>query len=79
MEVLTEYKGVVMGKRGETLKKISTLTGAEVIRKRGDVYIVSGTEDQRQRAKAHIKIIIVSRSIQSLFPLKAFEQDKIKD
>ena len=60
VEVPSEYKGLVIGKGGDNLRNISTQTGAKVIRKQGDVYIVSGTEEQRQQAKVHIKIIIVS-------------------
>ena len=49
-----------MGKRGDNLRDISTQTGAKLIRKEGEVYIVSGTEEQRQQAKVHIKVKIVS-------------------
>lgn len=63
VEVPSEYKGLVIGKGGDNLRNISTQTGAKVIRKQGDVYIVSGTEEQRQQAKVHIKIIIVSGSV----------------
>ena len=61
MEIPSEYKGLVMGKGGDTLRNISTQTGAKVIRKGGEVYIVSGTEEQREQARVHIKIIMVSR------------------
>ena len=60
VEVPAGYKGIVFGKWGETLKKISAQTGATVIRKQGEVYIVGGTDEQRQQAKVQIKIIIVS-------------------
>ena len=63
VDVPSKYKGLVMGKGGDNLRKISTQTGAKVIRKQGDVYIVGGTEEQRQQAKVHIKIIIVSGSV----------------
>lgn len=63
VEVPSEYKGLVIGKGGDNLRNISTQTGAKVIRKQGDVYIVGGTEEQRQQAKVHIKIIIVSGSV----------------
>ena len=49
-----------MGKGGDNLRNISTQTGAKVVRKQGEVYIASGTEEQRQQAKVLIKIIIVS-------------------
>ena len=60
MEVPDEYKGLVIGKGGETLAKLSKKTGSKVIRKKGEVYIVSGTEEQRRQAKVLIKIMIVS-------------------
>ena len=60
MEIPDEYKGLVIGKKGSNLKRISSQTGAKVIRKDREVYIVSGTEEQRQKAKVHIKIAIVS-------------------
>ena len=59
-----KYKGLVIGKEGNNLKRISSWTGARVIRSNGEVYIVSGTEEQRQKAKVHIKIKIVSTSHQ---------------
>ena len=75
VEVPREYKGLVLGKRGRTLKNISTQTGAKVILRDEEVYIVSGTEEQRQQATLHIKTIIVSRSMLFLyifFQLKNF-------
>ena len=60
VEIPDEYKGLVMGRGGDNLRHISTQTGAKVIRKQGDVYIASGTEQQRQQAKVLIKINIVS-------------------
>ena len=49
-----------MGKGGYNLSCISTKTGAKLIRKAGEVYIVSGTEEQKQLARLHIKVEIVS-------------------
>ena len=63
VEVPQEYKGLVIGKGRDTLRNISTQTGANVILKGGEVYIASGTEEQREQARVHIKIIIVSRSL----------------
>ena len=60
IEIADEYKGLVMVKGGDNLRNISTQTGAKVVRKQGEVYIASGTEEQRQQAKVLIKIIIVS-------------------
>ena len=60
VEVPDEYKGLVIGKGGDNLRYISTLTGARVIRKDGEVYVTSGTREQREQAKAHIKSQIVS-------------------
>ena len=63
VEVPDKHKGLVIGKGGDNLSDISTVTGAKVIRKGGEIYIVSGTKEQRQRAKVHIRIIIVSKSV----------------
>lgn len=61
MEIPEGYKGLVIGKGGSRLRRISNQTGAKVIRKSDrEVYIVSGTEEQKQKAKVHIKITIVS-------------------
>lgn len=61
MEIPARYKGIVIGKEGNNLRRINNQTGAKVIRKSDrEVYIVSGTEEQRQKAKVHIKITIVS-------------------
>ena len=61
VEIPEGYKGLVIGKEGSNLRRISNQTGAKVIRKSDrEVYIVSGTEEQRQKAKVHIKIAIVS-------------------
>ena len=60
VEVPDKHKGLVIGKGGDNLSDISTVTGAKVIRKGGEIYIVSGTKEKRQRAKVHIRIIIVS-------------------
>ena len=61
VEIPEGYKGLVIGKEGSNLRRISNQTGAKVIRKSDrEVYIVSGTEEQRQKAKVHIKITIVS-------------------
>lgn len=63
VEVPDKHKGLVIGKGGDSLNEISTVTGAKVIRKGGEIYIVSGTGEQRQRAKVHIRIKIVSTSV----------------
>ena len=60
VEIPSKYKGLVIGKGGDNLRDISTQTGAKVTSKEGEVYIVSGTEKQRQQAKVHIKTIVVS-------------------
>lgn len=52
-----------MGIGGDNLRNISTETGAKVIRKDGEVYIVSGTTQQRQQAKLYIGNVIVSINI----------------
>lgn len=56
-----------MGKGGDNLRDISTQTGAKVTRKDGEVYIASGTEQQRQHAKLYISTIIVSSFLHRIF------------
>ena len=62
MDIPAEYKGLIIGKGGANLREISNETGAEVIRKRGEVYIIYGTENQREQAKVNIGIRVVGRS-----------------
>ena len=59
VEVPDEFKGLVIGKDGDNLRHISTLTGAKVISYQGDIYVVSGTDEQRERAKVEIRMKIV--------------------
>ena len=49
-----------MGRGGDNLSFISTKTGAKLIRKEGEVYIVSGTDEQKEQARLHIKLALVS-------------------
>lgn len=78
MPVPAEYKGLVIGRGGDKLREISTQTGAKVILKVADgevsaeVYIVSGTEEQRQLAKLKIGLIIVGRAVNSSLKLKRY-------
>ena len=50
----------MIGKRGENLRQISRQTGAELMRKDGNVYLTSGTEEQRQHVKQLIIELVVS-------------------
>ena len=60
VEIPSEWKGFVIGKRGENLRQSSSQTGADWIRKGGNVYLASGTEEQRQHAKKCIIEMVVS-------------------
>ena len=62
VEIPAEYKGLIIGKGGANLHEISEQTGAEVSRRRGEVYITSGTEHQRAQAKVNLGIKLVRRS-----------------
>lgn len=55
-----DFKGLVMGSGGYNLNFISTKTGAKLIRKGREAYIVSGTDKQKEQARLHIKAAIVS-------------------
>ena len=61
MEVPKEYKGLVFGKGGKNLMDISSNTGAKVIRRNGEVFIIEGTEEAREKARIEIKVKIVSK------------------
>jgi len=56
VKIPAEYKGLIIGKGGAKLREISEQTGAEVSRRKGEVYITSGTERQREEAKVNIGI-----------------------
>lgn len=60
MDIPSAFKGLIMGKGGDNLSFISTKTGAKLIRKDGEVYIVSGTDEQKEQARLHINVAIVS-------------------
>ena len=59
VEIPTEYKGFVIGKYEANLLRISKETGTEVIRERGEVYIIRGNKQQRDQAKLLIKRRVV--------------------
>ena len=61
MEVPKEYKGLVFGKGGKNLMDISKNTGAKVIRRNEEVFIIEGTEEAREKARIEIKVKIVSK------------------
>ena len=60
VDIPSDFKGLVMGTGGYNLSFISTKTGAKLIRKDGEVYVVSGTDEQKEQARLHIKAAIVS-------------------
>ena len=63
MEVPKEYKGLVFGKGGKNLMDISKNTGAQVICRNGEVFIIEGKEEEREQARIEIKVKIVSKRI----------------
>ncbi|XP_068700394.1 uncharacterized protein [Montipora foliosa] len=66
VEVPDKFKGLVIGKGGDNLRHISTLTGAKVISHQGDIYVVSGTDEQRERAKVEIRMKIFGARLRGL-------------
>ncbi|CAH3028510.1 unnamed protein product, partial [Porites evermanni] len=58
VEVPKEYKGLVFGKGGKNLMDISKNTGAQVIRRNGEVFIIEGKEEEREQARIEIKVKI---------------------
>lgn len=58
VKIPDKYKGIVFGVGGDTLKEISTQTGARMIRIQGECYITSGTKSQRDMTKLRIWSIV---------------------
>ena len=63
------FKGLVIGKGGENLNKISTRTGAHVFRKGWDVFM-SGSEEAKEKVKVEIKFTVVSACYKNLQELE---------
>ena len=63
VEAPDKFKGLVIGKNGDNLRHISTITGAKVTTCEREIYVVSGTDGQRERAKVQIRMKIVSVTI----------------
>lgn len=58
VKIPDKYKGIVFGVGGDTLKEISTQTGARMIRIQGECYITSGTKSERDMTKLRIWSIV---------------------
>ena len=67
VEIEHEYKGYVIGKRQANLREISGQTGAKLIVKDGEIYIILGNKEQRKLAKVHIGTIVVSQYYYTFF------------
>ena len=61
VDIEDDYKRFVIGKQGAKLREISDQTGAKVILKDREVYILLGNEEQRKQARVHIATIVVGR------------------
>lgn len=64
VEIPDRYKGRVIGKQRATLREIENQTGVKLFVKDGEVYIVSGTQQQRRHAKRNIGTIVVCLNLQ---------------
>ncbi|XP_073247574.1 uncharacterized protein [Porites lutea] len=64
IKVEDKFKGSVKGKEAAKLRHISAQSGAKVILDREDheIYIISGTEEEREYAKVLIGEIVVGKS-----------------
>ena len=60
-EIPEQWKGLIIGKGGANLREIYKQTGAELTRTNGEVFIISGTEEQRKHAKVIIALKVVGR------------------
>lgn len=61
VEIPDQFKGLIIGKGGANLREIYKQTGAEVTRSHGEVYIISGTKEQREHVKVIIALKVVGR------------------
>ena len=59
VDIPEDFKGLVIGKGGENLNRISTRTGAHLYRKGWDVFM-SGSEEAKEKVKLEIKFVVVS-------------------
>lgn len=66
VKIPDKYKGIVFGAGGDTLKKISTQTGARMIRIQGELYITSGTKSQRDMTKLRIWSIVAGARLRGV-------------
>ncbi|XP_068687467.1 uncharacterized protein [Montipora foliosa] len=66
VEVPDKFKGLVIGKNGDNLRHISTITGAKVTTCEREIYVVSGTDGQRERAKVQIRMKISDARLRGL-------------
>ncbi|XP_022800252.1 uncharacterized protein LOC111338099 [Stylophora pistillata] len=66
VEIPTEYKGLVIGKRGANLSEINKETGAVVTRIRREVHITKGTKQQRDHVKLRIKLKVALARLRGL-------------
>ena len=64
IKVEDDFKGIVKGKEADKLRHISAQSGARVILDPEDleIYIISGTEEEREHAKVLIGEIVVGKS-----------------
>ena len=64
IKVEDKFKGSVKGKEAAKLRHISAQSGARVVLDREDheIYIISGTEEEREYAKVLIGEIVVGKS-----------------
>lgn len=61
VEIPDQFKGLIIGKGGANLREIYKQTGAEVTRSHGEVYIISGSKEQREHVKVIIALKVVGR------------------
>ena len=64
IKVEDKFKGIVKGKEAVKLQHISARSGAQVVLDSEDleIYIISGTEEEREYAKVLIGEIVVGKS-----------------
>ena len=64
IKVEDDFKGIVKGKEAVKLRHISAQSGAKVVLDSEDleIYIISGTEEEREYAKVLIGEIVVGKS-----------------
>lgn len=62
VDIEDKFKRLVIGKQRAKLREINDQSGAKVISKDGELYIILGTDEQRKLAKMLIGTVVVGEA-----------------